>query len=108
MRRKQYAYISVNGPNNDGPPPETARDKAVASGHTINALAIPAPLQPVNDLALSFDPDEGVWQDPTDYLYTHVIGGPNSFATTARTPDEYRPALRRKIITEIAGWSHNL
>ncbi|MER8882999.1 DUF1194 domain-containing protein [Mesorhizobium sp. M0816] len=97
--------ISANGPNNDGPPPDTARDNAVAIGHTINAFAIPAPLQPLKDLALSLDPDEGTWQNPTDYLYTHVTGGANSFATTAHTLDDYSVALRRKIITEISGLS---
>lgn len=99
--------ISVNGPNNDGFPPEAARDHALAIGHTINAIAIPAPLQPLRDLALSLDPDEGTWQYPTDYLHAHVTGGPNSFATTARTLDDYSPSLRRKIVTEISGLSHN-
>ncbi|MCF6113550.1 DUF1194 domain-containing protein [Mesorhizobium muleiense] len=99
--------ISANGPNNDGPAPEAARDHALAMGHIINALAIPAPVLPPKDLALSLDPNEGAWQDPTDYLYTHVTGGPNSFATTARTLEDYFPALRRKIVTEIAGLSDN-
>lgn len=99
--------ISANGPNNDGPAPEAARDHALAMGHTINAVAIPAPVQLLRDLAVSLDPYEGAWQHPTDYLYTHVTGGPNSFAMTARTLDDYLPALRRKIVTEIAGLSHN-
>ncbi|WP_133254708.1 DUF1194 domain-containing protein [Mesorhizobium delmotii] len=99
--------ISANGPNNDGPAPETARDHALAMGHIINALAIPAPVLPPKDLALSLDPYEGAWQHPTDYLYTHVTGGPNSFATTARTLEDYFPVLRRKIVTEIAGLSDN-
>ncbi|RWQ39511.1 MAG: DUF1194 domain-containing protein [Mesorhizobium sp.] len=99
--------ISANGPNNDGPAPEAARDHALAMGHIINALAIPAPVLPLRDLAASLDPDEGAWQHPTDYLYSHVTGGPNSFATTARTIDDYFPVLRRKIVTEIAGLSHN-
>jgi hypothetical protein len=99
--------ISANGPNNDGPAPEAARDHALAMGHIINALAIPAPVLPPKDLALSLDPNEGAWQHPTDYLYSHVTGGPNSFATTVRTLDDYFPVLRRKIVTEIAGLSDN-
>jgi hypothetical protein len=100
--------LSVNGPNNDGPPAATARDHALAVGHTINALAVPAPEQSSKDLALSLDPDEGVWRQPLDYLHSNVTGGPNSFATTASTLDDYSSALRRKIIAEIAGSIHGI
>jgi hypothetical protein len=90
--------ISANGPNNDGPAPEAARDHALAMGHIINALAIPAPVLPPKDLAVSLDPDEGAWQHPTDYLYSHVTGGPNSFVTTTRALEDYSPVLRRGTI----------
>ncbi|MEM7488531.1 MAG: DUF1194 domain-containing protein [Pseudomonadota bacterium] len=78
--------------NSSGPPIEAARDEVVASGITINALAI-----------LS----ERSVMDGRDILVEtyerRIIGGANAFVLAAETRDAFADAVRRKLILEIAG-----
>jgi hypothetical protein len=83
--------ISGDGVNNRGRPADLARDAAVAAGLVINGLPI-----------LALEP----WLD--GYYRDHVIGGDGSFLIAAATFEEFARAIRRKLITEIAGspvWS---
>lgn len=78
--------ISGDGPNNDGPPPGTARDAALSAGITINGLPI-----------LEVDPHLD------SYYRSQVIGGPNAFLLVARNRVRFAEALLRKLLIEIAG-----
>ncbi len=78
--------LSGDGPNNTLHGPEAARDFAVASGITINGLAI-----------LNESPDLDV------YFRDRVIGGPGSFLVVARDYRDFARAMRLKLIREIRG-----
>jgi hypothetical protein len=77
--------ISGDGMANFGEPPATARDRLVATGITINGLAI-----------LSEEP----WLD--DYYRHNVIGGPSSFVIVAQNYDSFAQAMLRKLVQEVA------
>lgn len=76
--------VSGDGVNSDGPSPEGARDRATGAGIVINGLAI-----------LSDDPDLAT------YYEGFVAGGPASFVMAARDFEDYRDAIRQKLIREI-------
>lgn len=87
--------ISGDGPNNGNAEVAEARDRAVESGVVINGLPI------VNGRA---DPDGGLpLPDLADYYRDCVIGGPGAFIVVAHSFDEFGLAIRRKLISEIAG-----
>jgi hypothetical protein len=88
--------ISGDGPNNRGPPITLARDRAVARGIVINGLPIlndrrqPSALPTPIELAL-------------DQYYTEsVIGGPGSFVIPVQNFEDFRIAILKKLIHEIA------
>lgn len=76
--------ISADGRNNNGPYMPQARDIAAMNGITINGLAI-------------------LLEDPTlDYYFRNkVIGGPGAFVEKATDYDDFRRAIRRKLLREI-------
>lgn len=76
--------ISADGRNNNGPYMPQARDVAIAKGITINGLAI-------------------LLEDPTlDYYFKHnVVGGPGAFVEKAADYEDFRRAIRRKLLREI-------
>jgi len=76
--------LSGDGMANFGLPPAAARDQILASGITINGLAI-----------LSEEP----WL--ADYYRSNVIGGPAAFVVTARTFGDFAEAMLRKLTQEI-------
>ena len=83
--------IDVSG---DGPdmrstvPAPVARDRAVAQGITINALAIG--LRPVGGMSL-----EAAYR-------RDVIGGPGAFVATAESRAAFAAAIYNKLIREVA------
>jgi Protein of unknown function (DUF1194) len=77
--------ISGDGMANFGEPPETARDRLVSAGITINGLAI-----------LSEEP----WLE--SYYRRNVIGGPSSFVLVAENYDSFAEAMLRKLVQEVA------
>lgn len=85
--------VSGDGPNNDGRPVLAARADALAQGITINGL--PVMLRP-----MGFSP----WSIPElDRYYTDcVIGGPGAFALSVKDPDDFKTAIRQKLLLEIA------
>jgi hypothetical protein len=83
--------ISGDGANNDGTPVTPARDQIVRQGITINGLPIlinPSPM--VGGIRLD------------DYYRDCVIGGPGSFVIPVTALADFAPAIRRKLVLEIA------
>jgi hypothetical protein len=78
--------VSGDGQSNWGPDPDTVRDRAVASGITINALAV------TNE-----QPGLGT------YYRDHVIGGPGAFVLSADDYADFARAIRAKLLQEIGG-----
>ena len=77
--------ISGDGIDNRGPAPRQVRDRLVASGITINGLAI-----------LNEDPD-------LDYYYgDHIIGGTGAFVMVASDYRDFAEAILNKLVREIS------
>jgi Protein of unknown function (DUF1194) len=85
--------ISGDGPNNAGRPVVAARDALLEKGISINGLPIILKSGgTVFDLA------------SLDLYYNDcVIGGPAAFVIAIKREDEFVPAIRRKLLLEIAG-----
>ena len=77
--------ISGDGMANFGLPPTAARDRVVAAGISINALAI-----------LTEEP----WLEA--YYRRNVIGGPGAFIVAARDIGSFADAMLRKLAQEVA------
>jgi len=92
---RQVIDISGDGPNNGRTEILEARGKAIAAGITINGLPI------VNGRG---DPAGYLPLPNVDMYYRDcVIGGPGAFVVVANSFKEFGLAIRRKLITEIAG-----
>jgi hypothetical protein len=89
--------VSGDGPNNAGELIETARDRVVRGGVTINGLAIHIK-QPTVSTFGYFDVE-----DLEQYYRDCVIGGPGAFALAIRKRSEFATAIRQKLLLEIAG-----
>lgn len=76
--------VSGDGFSNEGTEPAGTRDRLVAQGLTINGLPIETSVKGL-----------------TDYFELMVIGGPGSFAITARNYRDYPRAIRRKLLNEL-------
>lgn len=87
--------VSGDGPNNQGGPILAARGRALARGITINGLPVlladgrPAGFFSITDL--------------DTYYEDCVIGGPGAFIVPVHSVEEFAPAVRRKLVLEIAG-----
>jgi len=82
---RQVIDVSGDGVNNHGLSPVASRARATARGITINGLAI-------------------LNEEPTldRYYAAKVIGGPGAFLITANDFEDYRHAIRIKLIREIS------
>jgi uncharacterized protein DUF1194 len=86
--------ISGDGPNNNGSPVTAARDEALAKGIVINGLPIM-----VKEPSYSTMDIENL-----DYYYEDcVVGGPGSFVVSIKNRDEFKEAIRTKLLMEVAG-----
>src|SRR5207245_1640403 len=74
--------ISGDGTNNDGPPVEDSRRRALQKAIVINGLPI------------GYDVENG--ETIPEYYERHVIGGPGSFMVTANSAAEFRRAITYK------------
>jgi hypothetical protein len=88
--------VSGDGTNNSGRPITEARDQAIASGVTINGLAI------INDkpnlgYSAHTQPPGGL---PL-YYKQNVIGGPNSFLLVVEDFNSFADAMANKLAKEI-------
>ncbi len=86
--------VSGDGSNNDGVALVPVRDRLVKQGITINGLPILINPSGVPGTAFTTGLD--------DYYQDCVIGGPNSFVVPIKTLQGFGPAIRRKLILEIA------
>ena len=85
--------ISSDGRNSSGRSVAAARDNAVASGITINAL--PISKGGAAGIAVRTGLDR--------YYHDLVIGGPGAFMEVADGPEDFPQAILNKLILEIAG-----
>jgi hypothetical protein len=81
--------VSGDGPNTRGRPIEPIRDAVVASGITINGLAL------LRRRAFFAPLDE--------YFRLSLVGGPGAFVIAADKETEFRQAVLAKLVREIAG-----
>ena len=93
---KRIIDVSGDGTNNSGRPVTDARDQAIASGVTINGLAI------VNDrpnlgYSAHTQPPGGL---PL-YYSQNVIGGPNAFLIVVKDFNSFADAMANKLAKEI-------
>lgn len=86
--------ISGDGPNNEGAPVTIARDRALRAGVVINGLPIILKRSGYNS---SFD-----IENLDDYYADCVIGGPGSFMNVVTEREQFRAAIRSKILREVA------
>ena len=91
---RQVIDVSGDGANNQGVGVEFARSAAIRQGITINGL--PLLLKPG-----SFD---GYFESVNldEYYEDCVIGGSGAFIIPVRSKSEFAPAIRRKLVLEIA------
>ena len=85
LAEQRVIDISGDGLANFGLPPKLARDRVVAAGISINALAILTGER---------------WLE--GYYRRYVIGGPGSFVITARDFHSFADAMERKLALEVA------
>jgi hypothetical protein len=86
--------ISGDGPNNNGPPVTPVRDEALAKGIVINGL----PIMVKEPSYSTMDIDNLDW-----YYEDCVIGGPGSFVIPIKGRENFKEAIRTKLIREVAG-----
>lgn len=84
--QRRVIDVSSDGRNNIGPPVNAARDRIVARGITINALAI------LNE-----------WPTLDVYFENQVAGGQAHFVIPANDYEAYAEAIYRKLLREITG-----
>jgi hypothetical protein len=85
--------VSGDGVNNNGPLVTMARDEVLAKGITINGL----PILLKRSMTSSMDIEN------LDLYYEDcVIGGPGSFVIPIRARDQFKEAIRTKLVLEIA------
>jgi hypothetical protein len=86
--------VSGDGVNNNGPLVTVVRDEVVAKGITINGL--PIMLKRPNPSTMDIDQLDVYFEDC-------VIGGPGAFVIPIREREQFKHAIKTKLILEIAG-----
>lgn len=86
--------VSGDGVNNNGPPVMLVRDEVLAKGITINGL--PIMLKRPNRGTMDIENLDVYYEDC-------VIGGPGAFVVPVRAREDFRAAIRTKLVLEIAG-----
>jgi hypothetical protein len=86
--------VSGDGVNNNGPPVAPVRDEVLAKGITINGL--PIMLKRPNPGMIDIDNLDVYYEDC-------VIGGPGAFVIPIKLRDQFKEAIRTKLIQEVAG-----
>lgn len=86
--------VSGDGVNNNGPLVTVARDEVLAKGITINGL--PIMLKRPNAATMDIEELDIYYEDC-------VIGGPGSFVIPIKDRNQFKEAIRTKLVLEIAG-----
>lgn len=91
---RQVIDISGDGPNNQGETVEAARNQIVSQGFTINGLPLmmKRPTFQIMDVG-----------DLDAYYRDCVIGGPGAFMLPVKAVEQFKDAVRTKLLLEIAG-----
>lgn len=91
--RRKVIDVSGDGTSN-GPSASVMRDLAVSRGITVNGLVI------YNE---EYDLGELAKINLFDHYQAHVVGGPGSFLMAAKDFNDFRTAIRKKLVREIIG-----
>ena len=86
--------ISGDGPNNNGEPVAIAREAALQKGIVINGL----PIMVKEPSYSTMDIENLDW-----YYEDCVIGGPGAFVIPIKGKDQFKEAIRTKLVLEVAG-----
>ncbi len=86
--------VSGDGSNNSGPLVTLVRDDVVAAGITINGL--PIMLKRPNSFTMDLEHLDIYYEDC-------VIGGPGAFVVPIRERNQFKEAIRTKLVLEVAG-----
>ena len=86
--------ISGDGPNNNGEPVQIAREAALQKGIVINGL----PIMVKEPSYSTMDIENLDW-----YYEDCVIGGPGAFVIPIKGKDQFKEAIRTKLVLEVAG-----
>jgi hypothetical protein len=86
--------VSGDGTNNSGPLVVPTRDDALAAGITINGL--PIMLKRPNMFSIDIENLDVYYEDC-------VIGGPGAFIIPIHNREQFKEAIRTKLVLEIAG-----
>jgi hypothetical protein len=86
--------VSGDGANNSGPLLVPVRDDLIAAGLTINGL--PIMLKRPNTFTMDIDNLDVYYEDC-------VIGGPGAFIIPIHAREQFKEAIRTKLVLEIAG-----
>jgi hypothetical protein len=86
--------ISGDGPNNNGEPVQIAREAALQKGIVINGL----PIMVREPSYSTMDIEHLDW-----YYEDCVIGGSGSFVVPIKGKDQFKEAIRTKLVLEVAG-----
>src|SRR5690242_5480907 len=86
--------VSGDGVNNNGPLVTITRDEVLAKGITINGL--PILLKRPNASTLDIEQLDIYYEDC-------VIGGPGAFVIPIKEREQFKEAIRTKLVLEIAG-----
>lgn len=85
--------VSGDGANNSGPPVTPVRDDVLAAGIVINGL--PIMLKRPNTFTMDIDNLDVYYEDC-------VIGGPGAFVIPIKARDQFKEAIRNKLVQEVA------
>ena len=91
---RRVVDVSGDGVNNNGPPVALTRDEVLAQGITINGL--PIMVKRPNPSTMDIEQLDVYFEDC-------VIGGPGAFVVPIRAREEFKNAIRTKLLLEIAG-----
>jgi hypothetical protein len=91
---RRVVDVSGDGVNNSGPPVTVVRDEVLGKGITINGL--PILLKRPNPSTLDIDNLDVYYEDC-------VIGGPGAFVIPIKEREQFKEAIRAKLVLEIAG-----
>jgi hypothetical protein len=91
---RRVVDVSGDGVNNSGPPVTVVRDEVLGKGITINGL--PILLKRPNPSTLDIDNLDVYYEDC-------VIGGPGAFVIPIKEREQFKEAIRTKLVLEIAG-----
>src|SRR5262249_40421958 len=91
---RRVVDVSGDRANNSGIPVVMARDDVLAAGITINCL----PIMPQRPNTFTMDS-----HNLDDSYDGGVIGGPGAFIIPINTREQFKEAIRTKLVLEIAG-----